>query len=155
MSCKCIPLKFRKRVPTHGWLIRYNRFYLERETMILIIPFVTREKITFQSTEGDLKGLYCSAFNLQAGLIRGIASMYLVPTVCQTFSIYLQRSSPLNHIPATYYLCDCVQWNQSLWTAASATWSSGVSQSPRHRSLGKEAGEQNLSSPFERLFSGT
>lgn len=54
--------------------------------MILIIPFVICEKITFQSTEGDLKGLYCSAFYLQAGLIKVIASMYLVPTVCQAFS---------------------------------------------------------------------
>ena len=77
--------------------------------MILIIPFVTCEKITFQSTEGDLKGLYCSAFYLQAGLIRVIASAYLVPTVCQTFAIYLQSSNPLNHNCATYYLCECVE----------------------------------------------
>ena len=53
--------------------------------MILIITSVICEKITFQSTEGDLKGLYCSAFYLQAGLIRVIPSMYLVPTVCQAF----------------------------------------------------------------------
>lgn len=67
--------------------------------------------------------------------------------------ISFQFSNLLNHSSATYYICDCGQWNQSLWTVVSE-WNPMESASPHTVEIWVKRLEKNMSPLFERLFSG-